>query len=237
MTKDTERDISLELQCAYVDGELSQADWERVAGRMREDETLRDDVCALRQLKEEVRRAYAATPAVARPAPRARRWAAAAALCAVSAALGWLAHDRFAPPSEEKILTTLSTGSTLRGVVSGRILLHVDTSDPKTVAMALDQAEKALHTAYQNGRSIQIELVANATGLDLLRAGTTHYAARLAAMRARYPTFTLVACDQTLARLRAKGVDVKLLPGTRVATTALAEVLERLREGWIYVRA
>jgi hypothetical protein len=37
-------------------------------------------------------------------------------------------------------------------------------------------------------------------------------------------------------RLREKGIEVRLLPGTRVASSALDQIVTRMGQGWSYVR-
>jgi len=117
-----------------------------------------------------------------------------------------------------------------------RILLHVSSSAPERVAAMLDETEGMLAAARRSGRPIAIEILANSTGLDVMRAGGSGPAARLASLRAEYPHLTLVACGQTIERLREKGVIVQLLPDTVVAASALDEVVKRIHEGWTYVR-
>ena len=107
----------------------------------------------------------------------------------------------------------------------------------KALVTALDEVEDVLRSARSTHRSIEVEIVANGTGLDLLHAGITPYAARVAAMRAEFPNLGLVACGQTLQRLREQGIAVELLPGTEVAPSALDQVVKRLQTGWVYVRA
>jgi intracellular sulfur oxidation DsrE/DsrF family protein len=82
-----------------------------------------------------------------------------------------------------------------------------------------------------------VEIIANRTGIELLDANTSPYAARLAMLHRQFPQLRIVACGQTLDRLRAKGKQFALLPGTEVAPSALDEVVKRLRDGWVYVRA
>ena len=97
--------------------------------------------------------------------------------------------------------------------------------------------EDLLRAARIEERSIKVEIVANREGLDLLRARVSPYADRLAELRARYANLELVACGQTVRKLRERGASVELLPGTEVAPSALDEVVRRLRDGWVYVRA
>jgi intracellular sulfur oxidation DsrE/DsrF family protein len=55
-------------------------------------------------------------------------------------------------------------------------------------------------------------------------------------LRAEHPNLALVACGQTVERLREKGIEVRLLPGTRVASSALDQIVTRMGQGWSYVR-
>ena len=69
---------------------------------------------------------------------------------------------------------------------------------------------------------------------DHLRDGVSAHAGRISSLRVVYPGLTLVACGQTVQRLRDSGVEVKLLPGTITAASALDEIVLRLQQGWAY---
>jgi intracellular sulfur oxidation DsrE/DsrF family protein len=51
-----------------------------------------------------------------------------------------------------------------------------------------------------------------------------------------YPELALVACGQTVQKLREAGADARLLPGTVTATSALDQIVLRMQQGWAYVR-
>jgi intracellular sulfur oxidation DsrE/DsrF family protein len=108
--------------------------------------------------------------------------------------------------------------------------------DEQRARIALDDAEGLLRTAQETAQPIVVELVANAGGLDLLRAGVSPHAYRIARLRAEHPNLALVACGQTVERLRERGIEVRLLPGTRVASSALDQIVTRMGQGWSYVR-
>ncbi|MDO9190283.1 MAG: hypothetical protein Q7U24_10450, partial [Sulfurimicrobium sp.] len=69
-----------------------------------------------------------------------------------------------------------------------------------------------------------------------LRADASPYARRIGLLREKYPDLELTACGQTLRNLRAKGVEVRLLPDTEVAPSAVGEISLRLKQGWGYIR-
>ncbi len=94
----------------------------------------------------------------------------------------------------------------------------------------------ARFAAQDSGRTIEVELVANRGGLKMLRSDTSPHADRIARLRAEHPNLALIACGQTIERLRDSGVEVRLLPGTRVVSSALDQIVTRMSEGWNYVR-
>ena len=231
-----ETKVSREMQNAFVDGELDQAEWARVAAQGQRDEGLRAELCGLRAVKDLVQRAYAPAPRPRASAGRTVRWAAGAALCLISATAGWLGRAAWSP-EEAEIERALTAGATLREVTGDRILLHVSSSRRETIATALEEVEDALRAAGREQRRLSVEIVANSSGLDMFRADVAPFPQRVAALRAAYAGVTLVACNQTIDRLREKGVEVRLLPGVEVAPSALDQVVRRLQGGWAYVRA
>lgn len=223
------------LRNAFVDGELDQAEWARMAELMSRDQRLRADVCELRTLKELVRNAYGSPPPARRAVAGGRRWLAVAALCVASAGTGWLAHDMLV---REEPAAELAAGnrSVLHQAGNPRIVLHVSTARQETLRTALDEVEDVLRAAHQEGRAVKVEIVANSAGLDLLRAGVSPFAERIGALRAEFPAMSLIACNQTITRLRDGGTAVSLLPGVEIAPSALDQVVKRLQAGWAYVR-
>ncbi len=232
-----EPEVSREMQNAFVDGQLDAADWTAMVERMGADEALRREVCELRTVKDMVKGAYAgARPARTGLAPARWGWARAAALALLFAGAGWLAHAGL--ESHGRVAGILArAGAELRGASGDRILVHVASSRPDVVDPALQEVEDYLRDARAAGRPVKVEIVANSAGLNILRASTSSYAKRLEQLLAAYPNLTYVACNQTLDRLREKGAAVALLPGVKVAPTALDEIVKRLQEGWVYIRA
>jgi hypothetical protein len=117
-----------------------------------------------------------------------------------------------------------------------RVILHLDSAAPERMRAVLDQAELLLDEAERQGRTMQLEILANSRGIDLLRAGVSPYAARMAHMKQRYANLQWVACGQSLARFTSEGQKVELLPATRTAPTAIGEIVTRLQQGWTYIR-
>jgi intracellular sulfur oxidation DsrE/DsrF family protein len=115
-------------------------------------------------------------------------------------------------------------------------LLHIDSGSPQKMLDVLDQAERYLNQAEAQGRALQLEVVANSHGLNLLRAGYSPYSERIAQMRQRHANLQFIACSQSVARFTSEGQRVVLLPAATTAPTAVGEIVSRLQQGWTYVR-
>jgi intracellular sulfur oxidation DsrE/DsrF family protein len=168
-----------------------------------------------------------------------RRWlaAAAVALIAIGAGAGWTGHALVERGEDgENRWLARHAAMVAQQASSDRVLLHVSSSAPERLSALLDDAEGMLRAARASGRTVAIEIVANNTGLDVLRLDSTGNAARLVSLHAEYPNLTLVACAQTLERLREQGIEARLVPAASVATSALDQIVTRIHEGWTYVR-
>ena len=242
-----------ELKNAFADQELALSERRELQSRAIGDPELRRELCEISAIKGLVRDAYQGSARADEHRDAARpttgRFAAVALLCV---AAGWLAHasldgapsDRQAPATlaasaEPSVLARLSGGRIALPAAANheQVLLHVSTRDPEDLRSALDAAESLMAKADSAGRAgVQVEIVANSAGIDLFRAGVSPEANRIAALHARYPSLRLIACGQSLERVRERGESVVLLPGVDVVPTALDEIVARLQKGWVYVR-
>lgn len=242
MKNDLHDEVSYDRLNAFVDRQLDRFEEARVLEAIQRDPDLERQACELRFAKDAVRNTYhheaLRRGAVRSRGSRDRRWLAVAAVALVGLGLGggWLARDRAAAPSESMIAWLSRHPMAVRQVAStDRILLHVSSSSPERVSNLLDEAEGMLNAARAAHRPVAVEIVANGSGLDILRADVSQYAQRIEALHAHFPNLTLVACGLTMQRLRDQGVDVRLIPNTVVSTSALDQILKRIREGWTYV--
>jgi len=228
--------VSQEMQNAFVDGQLDAAEWTAMLERIGGDADLRREICELRTTKDMVRSAYGGL------APRARRltatggwrgWGMAATLV-IAVAAGWVAHGLV--DSGRNWSGAVQRAAALPAVSENRVLLHVASGGDKTLAGALDEVEDLLRVARASGRPLQVEIVANSQGLDLLRAGVSPQSARVEALRREYPNLAFLACNRAIERLNEHGIRVELLPGVHVVSSALDQVVKRLQGGWVYIR-
>jgi intracellular sulfur oxidation DsrE/DsrF family protein len=238
--------VSDEALHAFVDGELDVAESEVLIARMRDDKALAQRVCALRSLQSMVRLAYAEPPAPDGRAVRSatnrqfmQRFAVGCLVLLAGLSGGWALRGA-GSANAVTFLSAMPSGfqtvSLARQADPNRVLLHIDSAAPDKMLAVLDQAERLLDEAERQGRTMQLEVIANSHGLKLLRAGVSPYADRMAQMKQRHANLKWVACGQSIARLQKDGEKVMLLPNTQTSPTAISEIVTRLQQGWTYVR-
>jgi len=241
-------DRQSELLNAYLDGELDPAESARLERRLRSDLTLRRQLLELRRLRELVADAFSGDEATSKTLPwTPRRRVALQALAAgivlsigVLLGLNWKqsANDDLTsllPPGAQTIrpshLDLRTPGNEIRAI------FHVTSADPKKIRTTLDHVEKLVNTYAGTNKRIHVELVANAEGLNLLRVGKSPAAARVAKIQQTHANVKFLACGKTIRKIQfEKGERVRLLPNVAVAKSALDQIIQRLRDGWTYIR-
>ena len=228
------RNFSDEHLNAFVDNQLGAQECDEILAAIATDVELGQRLCALRSTKELVRHAYGNVPAVPRgPDRHLPIWGgalAASVALIVGVLTGWLGHQT---ATTVKIPgSTAAWAGGLFAAEPARILIHLDTSAADQMEAALDLAEAYVAKAG----NAQVEIIANHRGLDLLRARTTPYAARITELKAQHQRVGFIACGQTMARLQRVGEDVVLIPEAVVTSTAIEHVAGRVQQGWTYLK-
>lgn len=229
------REISDELLNAFADNELDGAEKAELLECIAADEKLRAKVCETWHLKELVRSAH---PLGGKPSGRKKsdRWRmlglplAACLLLMIGAGSGWLAHER----SDEYGVP----GVELRAIQAkgGHVLLHLVSGEPVEIDKAMRKAAQLAAVRDAAGVPVQVELVVNGTGIKMLQSGNVPVAARIATMRDQHSNIRLVACNETMNRMRERGVDITLLPNVDVVPSAIEEIATRIDQGWRYMQ-
>lgn len=242
--------ISDEQLHAFIDGQLGPEEQEHIFSALKQDENLSRKVCEIKRLQDMVRHSYAEPPtAPVRPAPR-RRWrlsdaVAASVLLAVGAVAGWFANGpQAAAPTlpeqatyERQDLDAFQTVQLLSAQgMQQNVVLHITTSDPAKLGYALDEVESLLSSYRARGIPIKLEVVANGEGMALLRSDVSPYPQRTQELIRKYDNLAMVACANTLRWLQDQGIDTHLLPEVGTTKSGLERVVDRLQEGWLYVK-
>jgi len=251
-------EVSPDKLQAFLDGQLDEAEKSEIFGAIQQDDALKHNACELRTLTELVRHAYAAPPSAlgarsSRGLVALNRWGVAASallLLALGGLLGWVGrgpllraddaglpvHAMYWDDDRAFQNTDLKAITAQKG--TKKIIVHLNTSSPERFTQALDTAERLLRTYSNSDMGAEIEVVANASAIKMLRAGYSPFAARVRALQKRYINLSFLACKDGIdhiQELEGPGSKVKLLPDVSVTPSALEHILERLREGWVYI--
>lgn len=241
MSKDNS--VSDEQLNAYIDGQLDLPEQSRLLEMLRDNPELSRRNCELQKVHELVKLTYqteAAPEAEAPPPYLHHKWlmgVAAALLVGFGVLLGWVGinitgHD----PSLIELANTVHVNPDAGEQHTWRVMLHVSSNDPHRFKILLDETENLLKTSVQDHQAVEVEILTNGDGMELVRNSNKPYARRLKSLQDEYKNLVVSACNQTLSRLRKQGIDIKLLPKTRVVPSAINEALARQKNGWTYIR-
>lgn len=219
--------ISDEQLGAFTDGELEADEENRIFTLSEACPELDGRLCQQRKLKEMVQHAYRDVPEPrrrdSRSGPRKGLFnLAAAAILALAVGLagGWMASHSLQERSAAAVPVSQDTW-----------LLHVASSDPARMQVALDRAEELMRGSGASAPG-RVEIVANEGGLDLLRSDRTPFANRIRALAEQDVLF--FACSKAIERLEEQGIDVRLVPEANTNYSALDRVVHRMQQGWTY---
>lgn len=241
-----QHDISDELLNSFIDNELDSDEQNKLFTAMAQDEVLKNHTCELQGLKRLVQHAYP-LPAVksSQPVRKLRFWPSTYVQCLAAAVLlllfggssGWLISSNALFNSHAKMTRLINTIQNENiAQEPDKIIVQVSSANPVRLKAALDETENLLQTYKRSKQPLKMEILANGSGLNLLRVGATPFGQRVDQMKIKYPNLQFFACSQTINALQDKGVYIHLMPNTRLATSALDEINKRVHQGWDYVR-
>lgn len=237
-----ESPISEEQLNAFVDNELDAEERAHVLSVMQNDRNVSEELSSLQQVNELIALAYEDMPAVSPQlnikAPTGwtpLRIAAAVLILVFSGTFGWMLHQSNNLPTNHSF-TSLSQLNT-KDPSDNKILIHINAMDNTRIVRALNGTEQLLDNAKKAGKPLKVEVVANESGLGMLRKGSP-YAKRIHQIAASYNNVSFLACGVAMETARLKeGHRIKLIPEAHKIHAALEQILLRLKEGWLYVKA
>ncbi len=235
-----------ELLNAYIDNELDKPEALRISTLISQDSGLRARVEELRTVKDLTRLSYA--PRSRKPsapiimAYLKNRWflpSAASLLLFVGALGGWFANYQSAKNSLLGIATHIDDTHTTAaaGKANRNVMIHVTSQDRFRWKIILGEIEKTLKAARAAGEHFKLQLVTNGKGIGLIRNNNDDFARKLRQLIKTYPNFAVQACAQTIKRLHKKNhTRFQVVPGVRVVPSAIGEVIDKRRNGWVYIK-
>ena len=228
---------------AFVDNQLNEDEHAEVLQAISEDSELSQLVNNIRQDMEMLRLAYNNCPPPYRKFRRNTdiQWKLAPVASAASLFLviglisGWL----FLPstPASKNLPAFSSIEQfSLKKSAHSNIMIHVSNMNEPRLTQALDKAESILKNSRKLKKPINLTVVANASGLGLLRKESP-FGNRIKALSHRYANLKFKACGIAMENVLLKeGHIPKLLPEAIKVPNALGEILNKLKTGWIYLK-
>lgn len=224
---------------AFVDGQLDATNSALVLAAMDRDTRIRDQVYELRRAKDLIKLGFGdAVPPRPVVADRRIGWRREASALAASLALLVVGSGAwsFGYYCSEQQLAKVSSDVISPGQQQAeKVVLHLSDANPAHFAAALDYVEQFI--SNNEGQGGQIEVIANAGGLDLVRVGVSPFEDRVRKILAEHGNVQFLACANALHNLQEAGVDAEIIGDIDSHGTAVDLIVDRLQSGWRYVKA
>ncbi len=247
---------------AFVDDQLALDEKGRLYIEINKDEAMNRRICELRKVRDLVQMAYKNPPNPAGSPDRAghagdrhRRFLrGAAAVVGVVVLVGGLQRGStsnighwggsarvalVAPASPatrpEHAGQMVASAATPASQVI-KVLFNLNSGNPAHMKEVLDETRNLLNLYQRTHQKARVEVIANGEGLNLLLAARSPYPDMVSAMLKHYKNLQFAACLNTLNRFGGEGIDTKLLPGTTIIDSGVAQIIRLQQKGWIYVQ-
>lgn len=134
------------------------------------------------------------------------------------------------------VLCASAFGALAEGVTH-YVAFHVDENDPKVMNIALNNAKNVTAYYEAQGDKVVIEMVAYGPGLQMLVAGKSPVADRIAQMSLELENISFSACGNTMRKMAAKtGQEVVLLDEAERVPSGVVRLVELQEQGYAYIR-
>ena len=118
-----------------------------------------------------------------------------------------------------------------------RLILQVNTNDPATMNLALNNATNVAQYYKDRDEKVAIEVITFGPGLHMLRADTSPVKARIEALALSSPEISFNACGNTRENMsKAESKEIPLISEAKVVKSGVVRVMELQEQGWTYVR-
>jgi len=246
-TKMSNRDFSEDKLNLFIDEQLDTDEMDEIRQTLLDDKELRERVCQLKAVRELVGYAYSEVPESRYKVSETKRSGsifvkaiAASVTLVVGVFLGWSTYE-YSPNA----IDAVSAENTFQFVANQvtvdhgqrKIVLHIDSSDLQVVNAALNEADNLLAMYRQANIPIKLDIVTNKAGINVLRPGVSPYLARIQTLLDD-DDVSVYACQRSIDKAHKKeGVDIVLMKGVTTDKAAREIIPERLKKGWVYIKA
>lgn len=237
-------DFSDEILNAFIDEQLDHDERAEILSVLRYDDALTRRVCDLQKVRNLVQLAYPENLADEHEKTihqqktlTLRKGIAAGVLMLLGVLGGWFAHQESSSGNNLiQMAQTIRNNSAIADNQTWQVMLHVSHDDARRFDVLLSETEHLLEQHKKNGQALQVEILANGKGINLLKNQASLQANKLQELKAKYSNLMVSACGQTLQRIKEEtGQPVSLLPYTEVVRSAIHQVSKRQKQGWTYI--
>ena len=231
----------------FIDNQLDSEEMNMIHETLLDNKDLRERVCQLKAVRELIGYAYTDVPGLSDETHQYRKTSsvfvksiAASVTLVVGVLLGWSTYQ-YSPNAIQAISAenTFQYVANHAAVEHGKrkIILHIDSSDVQVVNAALNEAQQLLTTYRKANTPMELAVIANKKGINILRPDMSPYISRIQNLVSN-DEVTLYACDRSIAKaLKKEGVEIVLMPGVVKDKSARELIPERLKQGWVYIKA
>jgi uncharacterized protein len=152
-------------------------------------------------------------------------------------ALLLLAAPSSAAPLEQRQAPQKSKRAAADKKQQHRVVLQVNTNEPATMNLALNNATNVAQYYKDRGEKVTIEIVTFGPGLNMLRSDTSPVKARIETLALSTPEISFKACGNTQENMqKAENKEISIIPQATVVKSGVVRVMELQEQGWTYVR-
>jgi intracellular sulfur oxidation DsrE/DsrF family protein len=145
-----------------------------------------------------------------------------------------------APPAAAQVKKQSAAQMSKRSAVDKKLhhlVLQVNTNDPATMNLALNNATNVAQYYKDLGEKVAIEIVTFGPGLHMLRDDTSPVKARIETLALSTPEISFKACGNTQQNMqKAENKNISLIPQAQVVASGVVRVMQLQEQGWTYVR-
>jgi intracellular sulfur oxidation DsrE/DsrF family protein len=118
-----------------------------------------------------------------------------------------------------------------------RLVLQVNSNEPATMTLALNNATNVEQYCKERGEKIEIEIVTFGPGLHMLRDDSSPVKDRIKAIAEKSPAISFKACDNTQENMgKAENKAIPLVAQATLVKSGVVRLMELQEQGWTYVR-
>ena len=142
-----------------------------------------------------------------------------------------------APPAMAQGKEVAATAPAAASKKAHRLVLQVNSNEPATMNLALNNATNVEQHYKERGEKIEIEIVTFGPGLHMLRDDTSPVKDRIKAIADKSPAILFKACGNTQENMgKAENKAIPLVAQATLVKSGVVRLMELQEQGWTYVR-